>query len=131
MLLAAGPIDSELTIGASIYDYHWNPSIAMDHDGDYVIAWATGQRMGDTQIYAQRFNAVGVPQTAPLQLTDKPAIRPFWSDSIHLSAAMDDQHNFVVTWDDRTDDPRWADIYACHYDAATHPFQGPDESALR
>src|SRR5678809_401171 len=42
-----------------------NPSVAMDADGDFVIAWDNYQYYGGSLgVYARRFNAAGVPQQA-------------------------------------------------------------------
>lgn len=40
-----------------------SPSVAMDADGDFVVTWQSYGQDGDADgIYAQRYNALGVPQ---------------------------------------------------------------------
>ncbi len=69
--------------------------IAMDADGDFVIAWDEyGQAVGSSpDIWAQRFSAAGVPQGGAFQVnTHTPGIQYTRSVSMHPDG------DFLVTW---------------------------------
>src|SRR6185503_15991878 len=61
-LLHAIPVDPEFPVNLEAGDRH-DPSIAVDADGDFVIAWTSyGQDSEYGKIYAQRYNVAGIPQ---------------------------------------------------------------------
>jgi len=64
------------------------PSVAMDADGDFVVAWAAAGA-----ILAQRYNAAGEPRGAELVL-DPSGYYPNEDPDV----AMDAAGNFVVAW---------------------------------
>jgi hypothetical protein len=89
------------------------PAVAMDADGDFVVAWESGAYGFGYRIFAQRFNATGVKQGGELQanvITSGFKVRP--------DAAMDDVGNFIVTWDSFGQDGAAYGVYARRYDAA-------------
>jgi hypothetical protein len=45
-----------------------SPSVAMDPQGNFVVAWRQTQPGGDTNVLAQRFNAAGVPIGSTVQV---------------------------------------------------------------
>jgi hypothetical protein len=98
----------------------YGTQIAMDRDGDYVIAWVSiGQDGSGSGVYAQRFNAAGNRlggefrvNTNTSQDQDSPAI------------AMDDRGNFVVVWQSMGQDGFSLGIYGQRYDAAGNPMGG-------
>jgi len=86
----------------------WEPSIAMDANGDFVICWCD-YRSGDGDIYAQRYNSSGDTVGANFRVNDDPGRASQWGPSI----AMDTAGAFVICWeDDRAD---YGDIYAQRY----------------
>src|SRR5688500_7873895 len=61
-LLAAGPVGSEFRVNSTTENSQASPAVAMDADGTFVVAWASGAQDGsDSGVYAQRYNAAGVP----------------------------------------------------------------------
>src|SRR5262249_43099118 len=44
------------------------PSVAMDQQGNFVVAWRQAQPGGDTNVVAQRFNSSGVPVGGNVQV---------------------------------------------------------------
>jgi hypothetical protein len=98
------------------------PAVACDADGDFVIAWASMEQEGrgfDYDVYAQRYDAAGVPQGGEFRVNTFTAGR-----QTSPSVACDVGGDFVVTWDSTgQDDPSGTDygVYAQRYNAAGAP----------
>ena len=72
-----------------------NPSVAMDADGDFVVAWeGTGSAGGI--ISARRYSAAGNPRGAPFRVDVTPEPDAGVRDP---AVAVDDDGDFVVAWD--------------------------------
>jgi hypothetical protein len=92
----------------------YNPAIAMDVSGDFVITWED-YRNGNPDIYAQRFHFYGTPRDANFKVNDDAGT----AEQSYPAIAMDDIGNFVITWqDDRNSN--W-DIYAQRYNSSGTP----------
>jgi hypothetical protein len=89
----------------------WMSAVAMDPDGDFVIAWS-GYNLDDRdfEIYARRYSAAGTPKGEEFQVNTSSA-----DDQRGASIAMDADGDFVIAWSRYHDD---AGIYAQRYDAA-------------
>lgn len=92
------------------------PSVGMDASGNYVVAWqSTDQDGSGNGIYAQRYNAAGVPQGAEFKVntyTTNPQLNP--------SVAVDADGDFVVAWESYGEGElfKYENIYAQRYNAA-------------
>jgi hypothetical protein len=87
------------------------PSIAMDSDGDFVVAWESVAQDGNqSDIYAQRYNNAGVPQGSEFQVNTYTIAEQYWS-----SIAMDSDGDFVVAWVSNGQDGSNNGIYAQRY----------------
>jgi hypothetical protein len=92
----------------------------MDADGDFVVAWDSyGQEPGTigTGVYAQRYNAAGVPQGGELHLNTFTTSYQRTPD-----VALDAVGNFVVAWDGFDQDGSSLGIFARRFSAAGAPF---------
>jgi hypothetical protein len=69
------------------------PDIAIDADGDFVIAWENQPTGEKRSIKARAFNALGVPQSGEIDVSTNGEIDHTWPQ-----VAMDDAGNFVVAW---------------------------------
>jgi len=89
-------------------------SIAVDADGDFVVAWQSKDQDGDKEgVYARVFDSAGLAQTDEFlvnQTTNKEQKDP--------SVSMDDAGNFVVAWQSKDQDGSKEGIYARLYDDA-------------
>ncbi|MCU0430183.1 MAG: T9SS type A sorting domain-containing protein [Cytophagaceae bacterium] len=96
------------------------PSIAMDSDGDFVIAWQNAGLNGDAdEIYAQRYNAAGVAQGEGFR------VNAYTVSSLFLpSIAMDGDGDFVVSWTSSDQDGSYYGIFARHFNALGMPQGG-------
>jgi len=117
---AAGtPQGSQFQVNTYTTDSQFDPSVAMDADGDFVVAWESGGSGGtDTSgfsIQGQSYNAAGTPQGGQFQ------VNTYTTDGQRQpSVAMDDDGDFVVVWHSRgsggTDTSDYS-IQAQRYDA--------------
>ena len=70
------------------------PSVAMDADGDFVVAWDGQRRSATTHgIFAQRFDAAGVAQGNEFRVNTTTT-----HSQTAASVAMDSDGDFVITW---------------------------------
>jgi hypothetical protein len=87
-----------------------NPSIALDADGDFVVAWHSNVA-GSHEIRARRFSADGTA------LGDELAINTLTTgDQLAPAVALDARGNFVVAWESLRDDA--VEIRARRFNAA-------------
>ena len=92
-----------------------DPTVAIDHNGNFVISWTSWfQDSSENGIYARRYNSAGTAQDGEFQVNTHTL-----SNQEYSAAAMDDDGNFVITWQSRGQDPGGsAGIYAQRYSAA-------------
>jgi hypothetical protein len=86
-------LDTQFEVGAIPTANSTRPSVAMDSDGDFVIAWQANGSSDGYGIYAQRFDKAGLPTGPQIPVnSESPA-------GAHLPhVAMDASGNFFVTW---------------------------------
>ncbi|MGL5095271.1 MAG: hypothetical protein ACRDD1_06765, partial [Planctomycetia bacterium] len=106
---------SEFSVVSNSFGQDWSPMVAMDADGDFVVAWLNGTRQNSTPqlannaIYAKRYNAAGVAQGGGFQVNHAFFYETgdFYQTSVvsihsrtctDLAVAMDADGDFVVTW---------------------------------
>jgi hypothetical protein len=93
-----------------------NASVAMDADGDFVVAWQSYGHEADGAgygIYAQRYNAAGLAQGDEFLVNTTIA-----NDQRNASVAIDADGDFVVVWQSFSQDGASYGIYAQRYNAA-------------
>ncbi|HLA63184.1 MAG TPA: hypothetical protein VK610_02065, partial [Rhodothermales bacterium] len=97
--------------------YQGSPAVAMDADGDFVVTWMSAHDGAGSGIFAQRYDATGMPQGAEFPVSaGATLLRGF------PSVAMDASGAFVVTWQSGAAGSDDVDIYARRYDAAGVPL---------
>ncbi|HEX2973839.1 MAG TPA: SdrD B-like domain-containing protein [Tepidisphaeraceae bacterium] len=113
---AAGmPVGSEFRISSGGYSAASLPSVAMDDKGSFIVAWEVDAQ-NQTDVYARRFDAAGVPQGGEFRVntyTDNGQTAP----RVALSATGD----FMITWQSYYQDGSESGIYAQCYDAQGNP----------
>ncbi len=93
---------------------------AADPAGDSVVVWASqGQDGSGWGVYAQRYDAAGVPQGPEFRVNTTRA-----GDQTNPAVAMDSAGNFVVVWQSQGQDGSGWGVYAQRYDAAGNPLGG-------
>jgi len=118
-VLAKAPAGGEFLVNTFVTNSQASPAIALDTDGDFVLVWSSAaQPSGDSNIYAQRYNAAGVAQGAEF-LVNTSALTTTQNNP---AVAMDADGDFVVSWQSSgQDDPASAvgsGVYAQRYNAA-------------
>jgi len=91
------PQGGEFLANSSTTGYQGRCSVAMDSDGDFVIAWETGG--GAVEVFARQFSSSGTPAGNEFQVNQ-------YTDNFQNfpSVAMDSAGNFVVAWTSRGQD---------------------------
>jgi Dockerin type I domain len=92
---AAGtPLGNEFRINSYTIGGQFEPAVAMDYNGDFVVAWdSDGQDGSGYGIYAQRFNSAGVAQ-----LGEFGTAQTTTNDQYNPTVAMNAAGDFVVAW---------------------------------
>ncbi|MHC4758180.1 MAG: PKD domain-containing protein, partial [Planctomycetota bacterium] len=99
------------------------PSIAMNKDGNFVIAWATKnaftQGRYPYEIHAQQFDDAGVPLGDPFMVNS-------YTDDIQcfVSVAMDTEGQFIVVWASKYQDGSDYGIYGQQFNSDGTPIDG-------
>jgi hypothetical protein len=115
---AAGVAQGEaFQVSTSSADLHAEPDVAMDADGDFVVAWTRGitsysyyYASTEYDILAKRYDAAGVAQGEEFLVNTTTA-----GDQVRTAVAMDAEGDFVVTWEHASE---YVDIMARRFDAA-------------
>ncbi len=113
---------NDIHVNTHTTGYQMTPTIGMDADGDFVIAWTSQNQDGSSDgVYAQRFNAAGTPQGTEFRANT-------YTTNVQRSPslAMDDSGNFVIAWESDGQDGDGSGIYAQRYNAAGTP-QGSEQ----
>ena len=84
------PLGTNFKVNSDQGEYRWNPSIATNGSGNFVIAW-----MGDWQIYVQRYVSDGSPLGSNLKVSDEEEIAYYYP-----SISIESSGSYVITWED-------------------------------
>ena len=88
--------------------------VAVDADGDFVVVWqSSGQDGSSNGVYGQRYNAAGVAQGSEFRVNTYTA-----STQASPSVAMDNDGNYVVSWQSYGQDGNGYGVYGQRYNAA-------------
>src|SRR5439155_1085577 len=105
------PVGPEFRVNTTTAEDQLAASVAVDADGDFIVAWESVGEYFSKGIYAQRYNAAGLAQGAQFRVD--PADNNW---DFYPSVACDAEGNFVVAWENRSG-VGWG-IYARRYNAA-------------
>ncbi len=95
----------------------WEPAIAMDKNGNFVITWRSdGQDGSSYGIFAQRFNSQGQAVGKEFQVNTYTINDQSFSD-----IAMDEKGNFVITWESNGQDGSSLGIFAQRFNNKGKP----------
>lgn len=103
---------TEFLVNTVTYQLQQEPSIAMDDDGNFIIAWQSSPYA--TRICAQRYNAAGQAQGNEFDVSTYTA-----TEQMYATIAMDNEGDFVIAWqrEDIQGNPNDIDIYARRYNS--------------
>jgi D-aminopeptidase len=91
------PLDGEFQVNTYTNLDQYNPSVAMDAEGGFVVVWqsygSSGSDTSGQSIQAQRYTAAGARLLGQFQANSHTT-----SQQLRPSVAMDPDGNFVVVW---------------------------------
>jgi len=113
----------EFRVNSYTFGHQWFPTVAMDADGDFVVAWQDGFPLQDGQdgsgigVYGQRYDANGIPLGGEFRINTYTT-----GNQANAAVAMDADGDFVVTWQNEALDGSGWGVYAQRYDASGAPL---------
>jgi hypothetical protein len=118
---AAGqPLGGEFRANTTTTGLQADPTVAMDANGDFVVAWEGWDQDGSgLGVFAQRYSAAGEPRGQEFLVNDYTANTQ--SDPV---VAMDADGDFVVAWRSFGQDDSDFGVFARRFDAAGNPVGG-------
>jgi hypothetical protein len=118
---SGNPLGPEFQVNTYTNGLQEYPSVAMEANGNFVIAWQSfGQDGSDYGIYARRYLYIGKPYAPEFQVNTYTT--SFQGDP---SVAMDAYGDFVVAWNSLGQDGDNSGVYAQRYDSSGNPL-GPE-----
>jgi hypothetical protein len=113
---SGAPQGAELRVNTHTGGFQITPAVAVDADGDFVVAWASRDQDGDDYgVFARRFNAAGVAQAAEFQISTYTAY-----DQYEPAIAATGAGGFVVVWQSAQDGSSYG-VFGQRFNAAGVP----------
>jgi hypothetical protein len=117
---AGAPAGSEFRVNSYTTNAQYNPVVAMETGGNFVVVWASYTQDGaNAGIFGQRYDAAGLPQGAEFRVNTYTT-----NYQGYPAVAMDATGNFVVAWASYSQDGNNRGIFGQRYDAAAVPQAG-------
>ena len=89
---SGSPLGAEFRVNTATAFNQYNPAVASDPEGNFVVAWQTQQPFY-LDVLAQRYSSSGVPLGGPSRVN---TYTP--TNQIYPSVSTDAAGNYVVTW---------------------------------
>ncbi|MCG2682221.1 MAG: S1 family peptidase, partial [Planctomycetales bacterium] len=127
-------LGGEFRVNTYTLDKQFDPAVAMDADGDFVVVWSSfGQDLKDSYgVYARRYNTAGAAKDVAEFRVNQTTLNYQWTPDVGMAAGGD----FVVTWSSLQDlaDPNSTvksyGIYARMFNADGSDFRTPTNNAV-
>jgi len=108
------PQGSEFRVNTFTTSWQSSPAIGMDPDGDFIITWQSiSQDLDGYGIYAQRYNALGVPQGSEFRVNSTTE-----GEQSLPAIGVDAGGNFVIAWESLGQDGDGLGVFAQRFNAA-------------
>jgi hypothetical protein len=113
------PIAAEFQVNAYTPGYQGDGAVAMDADGDFVVAWASPHENSNYGIFARRFSSAGQPVAVEFQVN-------VYTPNYQLGASVrsDSDGDFVITWFSAGQDSDDNGVFARAFSRAGEPTTG-------
>jgi len=114
------PVGSEIEVNETTLDAQNTPSVGMDGNNNFVVAWESNEQEGVGSfngIYAKRFNFKGEAIGSEFQVNTETI-----NEQRNASVAMSSSGQFVIAWDSFTQDGDAGGIYAQRYSDLGSPI---------
>jgi hypothetical protein len=111
---AAGPaLAAEFQVNTYTTGTQHFPSVSLDADGDFVVAWESNQDGSNSGVFARRFDDAGAALAVEFQ------VNTYTTSSQSLaSLSLDADGDFVVAWGSSGQDGLTTGVFARHFDSA-------------
>jgi len=111
---SGSPQGSEFQVNTYTTNFQRSPAIAIDGDGDFVIAWQSFDQDAPNSIgvYAQRYSATGMKQDEEFRVHTLTTLK-----QATPTVAMDDKGEFVIAWEEDRFGGSRLEVYAQRFDA--------------
>ncbi len=108
------PVGAEFQVNTYTSGSQYDPAVAMDSTGDFIIVWTSDvQDGGSAGIFAQRYNSSGASVGAEFKVNTYPT-----GTQDRPSTAMDTNGNFIVVWESEGQDGNGDGVYAQRYNSS-------------
>jgi acetyltransferase-like isoleucine patch superfamily enzyme len=114
---SGNPVGSEFKVNTQTYHDQKGPSVAMDADGDFVITWQTHSDGSGWGVKAQLFESSGIPVGSEFLVNTYT-----YHEQRNPSVAMDEDGDFVITWQSYMQDSSENGVYAQRFDSSGNPM---------
>lgn len=112
---SGGVVRSEFQINTVTTDSQRYPDVAMNHNGNFVVVWDSEQGGIDSEVYARRFDSSGNPMDgSEFNVSEISSI----GDQRFARVALNDNDDFVVTYESENAANDYFNIYARVYNSA-------------
>ncbi len=114
---AGVPQGDEFRVNTYTTDNQQSPRVALDGDGDFIVAWSSDNQDGASQgVYAQRYDSTGVAQGGEFRVNTYTISRQFAP-----CVGIDPDGESVVAWSSRGQDGSGYGVYAQRYGESGAP----------
>ncbi|MGV6858948.1 MAG: DUF4347 domain-containing protein [bacterium] len=115
---SGNPVGGTININTTSANNQFDPDVAMDANGNFVVVWSSEDGSGDTNVVYRVFNNTGSPLTSELLANTTTS-----GSQQFASVAYGGDGNFIITWssqgqDDGGDPNGWG-VYARRFDGTT------------
>ncbi len=117
---AGEPLGGEFVVNSYTAAFQFEPAVASDGAGNFVVVWVSDQQDGDSGgIFGRRFDAAGRPVGEEFQ------VNTYTTDTQdHPAVAAQADGGFLVVWESWRQDGNDNGIFGQRYDAAGKPVGG-------
>ena len=120
------PLTPDIAASSTSTSYaQYEPSLAMDRDGNFVLGWGASSEDGDQGgVFARAFDASVTPTSGEFQLNVTTT-----ANQLYASVAFGNLGQFVAAWENTAADPE-GDVFARQSAPAARPMAVDARSAL-
>ena len=110
---AGAPLGSEFQVNTYTANSQWNPAVAADGSGNFVVVWASADQDGSGDgVFGQRFNSVGSPVGSEFPVNTYTT-----NDQWYPAVAADGSGNFVAVWQSYGQDGEWDGVFGQRFNS--------------
>ena len=110
------PAGAEFQVNTYTTNNQYNPSVAVDGSGNFVVVWRSYQDGNGSGVFGRRFNAAGLPLGSEFR------VNTYTTGSQDFPAVASDANgNFVVVWNSAGQDGSGSGVFGRRFNASGVP----------